>query len=144
VNNAGVMACPQSYTSDDLEMQIGTNHFGHYLLTVLLTDALRNGAHDQGRAARVVELTSIGHRRSDLNFDDPHYRHRPYEKWEAYGQSKTANALFAVAFNQRFAALGVTANSVMPGGIAPATPPDARGDDRHGLDGRGWDRDGGL
>ena len=99
INNAGVMACPLSYTADDLEMQIGTNHFGHYLLAVLLSPALRQGAQDQGRAARVVSLSSIGHRRSAVNFDDPHYRHRPYDKWEAYGQSKTANALFAVGFH---------------------------------------------
>ncbi len=116
INNAGVMACPQSYTADDLEMQIGTNHFGHYLLAMGLARALMNGAED-GRTARVVALTSVGHRRSGINWDDPHYRSRPYEKWEAYGQSKTANALFAVGFHERFADLGVTANSVMPGGI---------------------------
>ena len=117
INNAGVMACPQSYTRDDLEMQIGTNHFGHYLLAVLLGDALRGGGQDQGRPARVVALTSIGHRRSGIKFDDPHYRKRPYDKWEAYGQSKTADALFAVGFDQRFKDRGVSANSVMPGGI---------------------------
>jgi NAD(P)-dependent dehydrogenase (short-subunit alcohol dehydrogenase family) len=116
INNAGVMACPLSYTADDLEMQIGTNHFGHFALTLGLARALMNGAED-GRASRVVSLTSIGHRRSPMNFDDPHYRKRPYEKWEAYGQSKTANALFAVAFHDRFADLGVSANAVMPGGI---------------------------
>ena len=116
INNAGVMACPQSYTADDLEMQIGTNHFGHALLTLSLARALENGAVG-GRTARVVELTSIGHRRSNINWDDPHYRTRPYDKWESYGQSKTANALFAVGFNQRFKDRGVTANAVMPGGI---------------------------
>jgi len=116
INNAGVMACPQSYTADDLEMQIGTNHFGHYLLAMGLARGLMNGA-EAGRTARVVALTSVGHRRSGINWDDPHYRTRPYEKWEAYGQSKTANALFAVGFHERFADLGVTANSVMPGGI---------------------------
>lgn len=116
INNAGVMACPQSYTADDLEMQIGTNHFGHALLTLSLARALQNGA-SAGRAARVVELTSIGHRRSNINWDDPHYRTRAYDKWESYGQSKTANSLFAVGFNQRFKDRGVTANAVMPGGI---------------------------
>ena len=116
INNAAVMACPQSYTAQDLEMQIGTNHFGHFLLTTLLARALMNGAED-GRASRVVSLSSIGHRRSPVNFDDPHYRHRPYEKWASYGQAKTANALFAVGFNARFADLGINANSVMPGGI---------------------------
>ncbi|WP_374572928.1 oxidoreductase [Phenylobacterium sp.] len=116
INNAGVMACPLSYTAEDLEMQIGTNHFGHFLLAVLLARALMNGA-DEGRSARVVSLTSIGHRRSPIIWEDTHYRKRPYDKWEAYGQSKTANALFAVGFHERFADLGVTANAVMPGGI---------------------------
>jgi NAD(P)-dependent dehydrogenase (short-subunit alcohol dehydrogenase family) len=116
VNNAGVMACPLSYTADGLEMQVGVNHFGHFLLTVLLARALMNAAED-GRTARVVALSSIGHRRSPMIWDDTHYRKRPYDKWEAYGQSKTANALFAVGFNARFAELGVTANAVMPGGI---------------------------
>ena len=116
INNAAVMACPQTYTAQDLEMQIGTNHFGHFVLTTLLARALMNGS-EADRASRVVSLSSIGHRRSPVNFDDPHYRNRPYEKWESYGQAKTANALFAVGFNQRFADLGVNANSVMPGGI---------------------------
>lgn len=116
INNAGVMACPQTYTRDDLEMQIGTNHFGHFLLAMGLARALMNAA-ETGASARVVSLTSIGHRRSDIHWDDLHYRSRPYEKWEAYGQSKTANALFAVGFHQRFKDMGVTANAVMPGGI---------------------------
>lgn len=116
INNAAVMACPQSYTAQDLEMQIGTNHFGHYLLSMLLARALMNAA-GEGGASRVVSLSSIGHRRSAIHFEDIHYRQRPYDKWEAYGQAKTANALFAVGFHQRFADLGITANSVMPGGI---------------------------
>jgi NAD(P)-dependent dehydrogenase (short-subunit alcohol dehydrogenase family) len=116
INNAGVMACPQSYTAQDLEMQIGTNHFGHYLLSMLLARALMNAA-EEGRRSRLVSLSSIGHRRSGINFEDMHYRQRPYDKWEAYGQSKTANSLFAVGFHERFADLGVTANAVMPGGI---------------------------
>jgi NAD(P)-dependent dehydrogenase (short-subunit alcohol dehydrogenase family) len=116
INNAGVMACPQTYTGDDLEMQIGTNHFGHAALTLGLAPALEKGAA-AGKTARVVELSSIGHRRSDINWDDPHYRTRAYDKWEAYGQSKTANSLFAVGFNHRFKDRGITANAVMPGGI---------------------------
>ena len=135
INNAGVMACPLAYTADDLEMQIGSNHFGHYLLTVLLAPALKNGAQHQGRSARVVELTSIGHRRGGVNFDDPHYRHRPYEKWEAYGQSKSANALFAVGFHARFKDKGVSANSVMPGGIMT---PLQRHLTREEMVGMGW------
>jgi NAD(P)-dependent dehydrogenase (short-subunit alcohol dehydrogenase family) len=116
INNAGVMACPQSYTADDLEMQIGVNHFGHFLLAVLLSKALEAGAAG-GRNARLVALSSIGHFRSPVHFEDPHFRRRPYEKWSAYGQSKTANALFAVGFHQRFRDRGVIANAVMPGGI---------------------------
>jgi NAD(P)-dependent dehydrogenase (short-subunit alcohol dehydrogenase family) len=117
INNAGVMACPLSYTANKLEMQIGTNHFGHYLLSVLLGPALENAGQAQGRPARLVALTSIGHRRSGVDWDDPNYRTRAYDKWESYGQSKTANALFAVGFHERFKTRGVTANSVMPGGI---------------------------
>ena len=117
INNAGVMACPLAYTEDDLEMQIGTNHFGHYLLSALLASSLVAGARMSGGTSRLVSLSSIGHRRSPVNFDDPHFRHRPYDKWEAYGQAKTANSLFAVGFHQRFKDQGVTANAVMPGGI---------------------------
>ncbi|MDI1365548.1 MAG: SDR family NAD(P)-dependent oxidoreductase [bacterium] len=117
INNAGVMACPLAYTEDGLEMQIGTNHFGHFLLSVLLAPNLIAGAKASGKASRLVSLSSIGHRRAGINFDDPHYRHRDYDKWESYGQAKTANALFAVGFNARFKAQGVTANAVMPGGI---------------------------
>ena len=116
INNAGVMACPQSYTADDLEMQIGTNHFGHAALTLGLAPALEKAAA-AGRTARVVQLSSTGHRRSNILWDDPNYRTRAYDKWEAYGQSKTANALFAAGFNARFKDRGVTANAVMPGGI---------------------------
>lgn len=112
VNNAGVMATPQGVTADGFETQIGANHFGHYALTRRLLPALEKGA-----PARVVQLSSIGHRRSVIHFEDIHYRTRPYDKWEAYGQSKTANALFAVAFNRRHAGRGITANAVMPGGI---------------------------
>lgn len=117
INNAGVMACPQGYTEDGLEMQIGTNHFGHYLLAVLLAPALERGAKESGKPSRVVALSSIGHRRSRLNFDDPHFRSHPYDKWESYGQSKTANSLFAVGFDRRYKDRGIRANAVMPGGI---------------------------
>jgi NAD(P)-dependent dehydrogenase (short-subunit alcohol dehydrogenase family) len=117
INNAGVMACPLAYTEDGLEMQIGTNHFGHFLLSVLLAPNLVAGAKTSGKPSRLVSLSSIGHRRSPVNFDDPNFRNRPYDKWESYGQAKTANALFAVGFTQRFKDQGVFANAVMPGGI---------------------------
>lgn len=117
INNAGVMACPQDYTEDGLEMQIGTNHFGHYLLAVLLAPAMEKAAKESGKPSRVVSLSSIGHRRTAVNFDDPHFRNRPYDKWEAYGQSKSANSLFAVGFDKRYKERGIRAHAVMPGGI---------------------------
>jgi NAD(P)-dependent dehydrogenase (short-subunit alcohol dehydrogenase family) len=117
IHNAGVMACPLQRTADGLEMQIGSNHFGHFLLGVLLAPALQRGARERARPSRLVSLSSIGHRRSAIHWDDPNYLSRPYDKWEAYGQSKTANALFAVGFHRRYQALGICANAVMPGGI---------------------------
>jgi NAD(P)-dependent dehydrogenase (short-subunit alcohol dehydrogenase family) len=139
INNAGVMACPLTYTVDGLEMQLGTNHFGHYLLALGLAPALMKGA-EGGRTARVVSLSSIGHRRSGVHFDDPNYRQRPYDKWEAYGQSKTANSLFAVGFHERFKDKGVTANAVMPGGIMT---PLQRHLPRDEMEAFGWiDKDG--
>jgi len=117
INNAGVMACPLSRTVDGLELQIGTNHFGHFLLSVLLAPNLVDGAEHSGHRSRLVSLSSIGHRRSPVNFEDPNYLTRPYDKWEAYGQAKTANSLFAVGFDKRFRNKGVNANAVMPGGI---------------------------
>lgn len=117
INNAGVMACPLSRTADGLEMQIGTNHFGHFLLSTLLAPNLVDGAEHSGHRSRLVSLSSIGHRRSPIHFEDPNYQSRPYDKWEAYGQAKTANSLFAVGFDKRFKGQGVNANAVMPGGI---------------------------
>lgn len=112
VNNAGVMACPLARTEKGWEMQLGTNHMGHFLLTCLLVPQLRAGA-----PARVVNLSSAGHRFSDVLWDDPNYESRPYDKWEAYGQSKTANVLFSVELNRRLAGSGVEAFAVHPGGI---------------------------
>jgi NAD(P)-dependent dehydrogenase (short-subunit alcohol dehydrogenase family) len=112
VNNAGVMATPFSRTADGFEMQFGTNHLGHFALTTGLLPALREAGE-----SRVVCLSSIGHRRSDVDFDDPNFERRPYDPWIAYGQSKTADALFAVGLWQRHASDGITANAVHPGGI---------------------------
>jgi len=117
INNAGVMASPLMRTADGFEMQFGTNHLGHFLLSVLLAPNLVAGAKASGKPSRLVSLSSIGHRRSGVNFEDPNYNERPYDKWESYGQAKTANALFAVGFNKRFKDQGVNANAVMPGGI---------------------------
>jgi NAD(P)-dependent dehydrogenase (short-subunit alcohol dehydrogenase family) len=112
VNNAGVMACPLERTAEGFEMQLASNHLGHFLLTCLLAPALRRGA-----PARVVSLSSRGHRFSPVVFEDLHFERRPYDKWQAYGQSKTANALFAVGLEARLGARGVHANAVHPGAI---------------------------
>lgn len=117
INNAGVMACPLERTADGFEMQFGTNHLGHFALTVGVLPALVKGAQDRKRPSRVVSLSSIGHRRSGIHWDDPNYTTRPYDRFEAYGQAKTANALFAVGVTRKFAGQGVLSNAVMPGGI---------------------------
>lgn len=112
VCNAGIMATPLGWTADGYETQIGINHFGHALLTLRLKPALMAAA-----PARVLLLTSLAHIYAGIDFDDMHYRQRPYDKWQAYGQSKTANALFAVAITNAWATDGIFANAVMPGGI---------------------------
>ena len=111
VNNAGVMACPLSYTEEGHEMHFGLNYLGHFLLATLLTPALAKAA-----PARVVSVSSIGHRRSDIVYEDIDFRHRPYDRWSAYGQSKTACALLAVAYTQHMRDRGVTCNAINPGG----------------------------
>ena len=113
INNAGVMACAFDKTVEGFELQFGSNHLGHFHLTKLLMPALLNAG-----SARVVALTSMAHRMSPVVFDDLQYERRGYEKWQAYGQSKTANALFAVGLSARYANQGVEAFSVHPGAIA--------------------------
>ena len=112
VNNAGVMATPFGHTTDGFELQIGTNHLGHFLLTGLLASALLAAA-----PSRIVNLSSGGHVISDIHWDDPNFAHHPYEKWTAYGQSKTANVLFTVELERRLGARGVHAFAVHPGMI---------------------------
>ena len=112
VNNAGVMACPLGRTKDGFEMQFGTNHLGHFLLATLLVPALEKGA-----PSRLVSLSSAGHIYSPIYFDDPNYERRAYRPFEAYGQAKTANALFAVEYDRRHRDKGIRAFSVMPGVI---------------------------
>jgi NAD(P)-dependent dehydrogenase (short-subunit alcohol dehydrogenase family) len=115
VNNAGVMASPETRTPEGWELQFATNHLGHFGLATGLHDALaRSGG------ARVVSLSSSAHLRSPVVFDDINFRERPYEPWAAYGQSKTANVLFAVEGARRWADDGITVNAVMPGGIRTA------------------------
>lgn len=112
INNAGVMACPLMRTAQGFEMQFGTNHIGHFLFTCMLAPALLAGA-----PGRVVNLSSGGHRFADINLEDPNYNTRDYEKWQAYGESKTANALFSVALDTRLKGHGVRVFAVHPGMI---------------------------
>ena len=112
INNAGVMACPLMRTAQGFEMQFGTNHLGHFLFTALLSPALINGA-----PCRVINLSSAGHKLGRFNFDDPDYHQREYDKWQAYGESKTANILFSVGLDLRMRDRGVRAFAVHPGMI---------------------------
>src|SRR5216683_2792995 len=112
VNNAGVMASPLMRTPEGWEMQFATNHLGHFALATGL-----HGALAAGGGARIVSVSSSAHLRSPVVFSDIHFRQRAYEPWAAYGQSKTANVLFAVEATKRWAGDGITANALMPGGI---------------------------
>jgi NAD(P)-dependent dehydrogenase (short-subunit alcohol dehydrogenase family) len=114
VNNAGVMALPElQLTPEGWELQFATNHLGHFALALGLHDALA-AAGD----ARIVSLSSRAHLRSPVVFDDLNFTSRPYDPWLAYGQSKTANILFAVEATRRWSGDGITANAVHPGAIA--------------------------
>jgi NAD(P)-dependent dehydrogenase (short-subunit alcohol dehydrogenase family) len=113
VNNAGVMAVPELTVSPSgHEMQFASNHLGHFLLTVSLHDALAAAGN-----ARVVSVSSAGHLRSPVVFDDIDYAFRDYDPFGAYGQSKTANVLFAIEATQRWADDGIAVNALMPGAI---------------------------
>lgn len=113
INNAGIMAVPFARTAAGCESQFGTNHIGHFLLTNLLVPLLL-----QAGKARVVNLSSGGHKHCAIDFDDVHWQKREYNKWGAYGQSKTANALFTVALQKRLGKKGVSVFAVHPGVIA--------------------------
>ncbi len=108
--NAGVMACPASKTEDGLELQFGSNHIGHFLATCSIVPILAEGG-------RIVSLSSAGHHFSPIVFDDIQFENREYDRWASYGQSKTANALFAVGLNRRLKARNIEAFSVHPGVI---------------------------
>jgi NAD(P)-dependent dehydrogenase (short-subunit alcohol dehydrogenase family) len=110
IANAGVMATPFGKTADGFETQFGTNHLGHFLLVNRLASLIPSGG-------RVVALASSGHRFADVDLDDPGFERTPYDPFVAYGRAKTANILFAVAFDQRHRAGGVRAAAVHPGGI---------------------------
>jgi len=111
IASAGIMACPLTRVGPGWEAQFATNHLGHYTLTNLLWPLLADGG------ARVVALTSIGHKRSAIRFDDPMFSAGDYEKWAAYGQAKTADSLFAVELDRLGQGAGVRAFAVHPGGI---------------------------
>ena len=96
------MKCPLSYTKEGIEMQFGTNHIGHFALTMGLLPALKQAAKLSGRNSRVVVVASSAHARANINFDDINFKNRPYDGWHSYGQSKTANILFAVGFTNRY------------------------------------------
>lgn len=116
VNNAGVMAVQDlTIAPSGNELQFATNHLGHFALTICLHQAL--AAAD---GARVVSVSSSGHLRSPVIFDDIDFAFRNYDPFDAYGQSKTANVLFAVEANRRWANDGIVANALMPGGILTA------------------------
>src|SRR6267143_2724744 len=110
IANAGVMATPFGHTADGFETQFGTNHLGHFVLVNRIARLLRAGG-------RLINLSSSGHRYSKVDLQDPNFERTPYEPFVAYGRSKTANILFAVAFDQRHRERGVRATAVHPGGI---------------------------
>ncbi|GHO48261.1 SDR family NAD(P)-dependent oxidoreductase [Ktedonospora formicarum] len=114
VNNAGVMAIPEREVSaQGHEMQFATNHLGHFALALGLHDALAATGH-----ARIVSVSSVGHINGEVDFEDIDFQHRPYDTWSSYGQSKTANILFAVEAARRWTADGIITNALNPGRIA--------------------------
>jgi len=112
VNNAGIMATPEQRTPQGWELQFATNHLGHFALATGLHDALAAAG-----GARVVSVSSVGHVNGEVVFDDIQFERRPYDKWLAYGQSKTANILFAVEADKRWAGEGIRVNALNPGRI---------------------------
>jgi NAD(P)-dependent dehydrogenase (short-subunit alcohol dehydrogenase family) len=112
VNNAGVMACPETRTPQGWELQFATNHLGHFALAIGLHHALAAAG-----GARIVSVSSRAHLRAPVDFDDIHFKARTYEPWDAYAQSKTANVLFAVEANRRWEGDGITTNALQPGTV---------------------------
>lgn len=112
INSAGIMALPLQRDARGYELQFATNHLGHFQLTTRLLPALCQGTYP-----RIVSVSSWGHHFSPVLFDDPHFTRRPYDPWVGYGQSKTANILFALALDERLKAEGIRAFAAHPGGI---------------------------
>ena len=115
INNAGVMFTPYQRTKDGFEFQLGVNHLGHFELTRRLVPLLLNAG-----SARVINLSSDGHKIFDIDLDDPNWEHGPYDKFKAYGAAKTANVLFTVALDTRYRDSGVRSFAVHPGTVATA------------------------
>lgn len=115
INNAGVMYTPFERTADAFELQFGTNHLGHFLLTALLVPSLRSAAQRSGTASRVVTVSSDAHRAHAVDLDDPNFVARPYDKFVAYSQSKAANVLMTVELRNRHDHNGIHAFAVHPG-----------------------------
>ena len=114
IANAGIMAGPKRMTLDGFEAQFGTNHLGHFVLVNRIADLLRSGG-------RVVMVASAGHRRADVDLEDPNFERTPYEQYTAYGRSKTATILFAAEFDRRHGPAGIRATAVHPGAIMTET-----------------------
>ena len=116
INNAAIMANPLTRTKQGWESQFATNHLGHFALTTALLPSLLKSGGATGDA-RIVCLSSTGHKICSVDFDDIHFERREYNKWKAYGQAKSANAMFALGLHLKYADKGITANAVHPGGI---------------------------
>ncbi|KAJ5709312.1 hypothetical protein N7493_010646 [Penicillium malachiteum] len=115
INSAGVMASPYTLTKDGLELQFGTNHIGHFLFTNIVLEGFLQRA---ASSIRVVNVSSLGHKRGPVRFDDPGFEDgKCYDKWQAYGQSKTANMLYSVSLAEKLGDKGVQSFSLYPGRI---------------------------
>ncbi|MGX6646651.1 oxidoreductase [Maricaulaceae bacterium MS644] len=137
INNAGIMAGPLRRNSKGWESQFATNHLGHFALFAHIKDLLL-----KKQGSRVVALSSLAHRISDVNLDDWNWQAGEYEKWQAYGRSKSANALFALELNARYEDKGLKAYSVHPGGIMTELQRDLPQEEMRAM---GWvDEDGNL
>ena len=112
INNAGIMACPETRIGNNWECQFAVNHIGHFLLTKNLMPMMKDVD-----GARFISLSSSAHALTGILWDDIHFHHQPYDKWMAYGQSKTASSLIAIEFNEKMKNYGVSGFAVHPGGI---------------------------
>lgn len=137
INNAGVMFTPAGTTADGFETQFGTNHLGHFVFTNRLLPAIKAAA-----PSRIVNLSSAGHFTSDVVWDDPNFESTEYDKFVAYGQSKTSNILFSVELDRRHGADGVRTNAVHPGMIMTELARHMEADDFGELQKRAAERPG--